>query len=200
MKQKNKKTKKYFELQAGLEDFLFVFLFSISLVYGGLFWAVGQEFQKTVPKTVALARDTRLERSIGEMVKGYPIENMASRISMKDPKVAAFMIGVAKKESNWGKFTPKLNGEECYNFWGYRGQSERMTKSGYTCFSSSKEAVNTVAARMGELVKENNLDTPEKMVVWKCGWNCEGHSPESVSKWIADVGYYFNKINNSSIN
>ena len=200
MKQKNKKVKVNFELPKKLEDFLFVFLFVVSILFGGLFWTAGQKIQREIPEAAVSKPINPLEKDIEEMVKGYPIERMAKYISTKDRKTAAFMIGVAKKESNWGKFTPKLDGEECYNFWGYRGQSGRITKSGYTCFDSPRKAVNAVAARMGELVEENDLDTPEKMVVWKCGWNCDGHSPESVSKWIADVGYYFNKINNRSIN
>jgi len=38
------------------------------------------------------------------------------------------------------------------------------------------------------------FDTPEELIVWKCGWNCDAHSSQSVKKWIADVGYYFRKV------
>ena len=137
---------------------------------------------------------TPLEKNINNLVAGYPMEKMAPYISAKEKRTAAFLIGIAKKESNWGKYSPKLNGKDCYNYWGYRGQGENVTPSGYTCFDSPRQAVNVVGQRISDLINDSNLSTPEEMIVWKCGWNCAGHSDESVDKWIADVGIYYNKV------
>jgi hypothetical protein len=137
---------------------------------------------------------TPLEREIREMVKGYPIDDMAPFIARQDPTVAAFLVSIAKKESNWGKRVPVLDGRDCYNYWGYRGKSEEMGTGGHTCFKTRKEAVTKVAKRIETLTKENTLDTPAEMIVWKCGSNCSGHSPESVRKWISDVAFYFKQF------
>ncbi|MFZ2975382.1 MAG: hypothetical protein WA055_01985 [Candidatus Moraniibacteriota bacterium] len=137
---------------------------------------------------------TPLEKNINSLVAGYPMEKMAPYISAKEKRTAAFLIGIAKKESNWGKYSPKLNGKDCYNYWGYRGQGENVTPSGYTCFDSPRQAVHVVGKRISDLINDSNLSTPEQMIVWKCGWNCAEHSDESVDKWIADVGIYYNKI------
>jgi hypothetical protein len=137
---------------------------------------------------------TPLERNLDKLVAGFPIEKMVPYISKKDKKTAAFLIGIAKKESNWGKYSPKLNGKDCYNYWGYRGQSKSMTPSGYTCFKSPRQAVNVVGGRISNLMNDSDLSTPAEMIVWKCGWDCAGHSDESVDKWIADVGYYYRKV------
>lgn len=135
-----------------------------------------------------------LENEITEMTKGYPIEEMAPYIANQDQDVAAFLVSIAKKESNWGKRVPVLDGHDCYNYWGYRGKSDRMGTGGHTCFKNRKEAVAKVSKRIETLVKEKKLDTPSEMIVWKCGSSCSGHSQESVSKWIADVSFYFKKL------
>jgi hypothetical protein len=134
------------------------------------------------------------EKDVRELVKGSPMEVMTPYISQKEKKTAAFLVSIAKKESNWGKFSPKLNGKNCFNYWGYRGKGENVTPSGYTCFSSPRQAVNVVSRRMTELIRESNLDTPRKMAVWKCGWNCSWDNPEAVEKWIQDVDYYYQKF------
>lgn len=135
------------------------------------------------------------ETRLREMVKGYPIEQMIPFIAKQDRLVATFLVSIAKKESNWGKRVPVLNGEDCFNYWGYRGIRERMGTGGHTCFDSREDAVETVAARIKKLVEQEQLNTPSKMVVWKCGYSCEGHSRESVRKWIADVSMYFQTLN-----
>jgi hypothetical protein len=131
---------------------------------------------------------------IEELVKGYPIEDMLPYILEKDRIVAAFLVGIAKKESNWGKRVPVLDGQDCFNYWGYRGIRRLMGTGGHTCFNSKKDAVDTVALRLEKLINSNKLDTPAKMVIWKCGYSCEGHSRESVRKWIADVDLYFREL------
>ena len=140
------------------------------------------------------AKPSPLENEITDMTKGYPIEEMAPYIADQDPDVAAFLVSIAKKESNWGKRVPVLDGRDCYNYWGYRGKCETMGTGGHTCFKNRKEAVAKVSKRIETLVKEQKLDTPSEMVVWKCGSSCSGHSPQSVNKWISDVSFYFKKL------
>jgi hypothetical protein len=132
---------------------------------------------------------------IQELVKGYPIEDMLPYILEKDRVVAAFLIGIGKKESNWGKRVPVLDGQDCFNYWGYRGVRRLMGTGGHTCFNSRKDAVDTVALRIESLIYSSKIDTPAKMVIWKCGYSCDGHSRESVRKWISDVDMYFKELN-----
>lgn len=150
--------------------------------------------QKIEVMTVNLPpRNIELENRIKKATAGFPIENMSRFIALEDEKTAAFMVAIAKKESNWGKRTPKLNGQECNNYWGFRQKRERMGSGGHTCFDNQRDAVKSVAKRVKNLI-DNGIDTPEKMVVWKCGYSCEAHNPESVSKWIEDVEFYYNKF------
>lgn len=140
-------------------------------------------------------KNIALEKEISKLVQGYPIERMTSYISQKDPKVAAFMIAIAKKESNWGKRKPVLAGNDCYNYWGFRLKTDKMGSAGHTCFDSPREAVNTIAARVDELVNEENIDSPNEMVVWKCGYGCQNETKSaSEQKWISDVDYYYSKL------
>ncbi|MGK2848532.1 MAG: hypothetical protein ACSLEX_00435 [Minisyncoccota bacterium] len=139
--------------------------------------------------------DERYKESVKEMVQGYPIEEMLPYIFEQDRLTAAFLVGIAKKESNWGKRIPVLDGQDCFNYWGYRGVRRMMGSGGHTCFNSRKDAVETVAKRLNTLIHSSKLDTPEKMIVWKCGFSCDGHSRESVKKWISDVDMYFREIN-----
>lgn len=136
----------------------------------------------------------KYEDSIRDMVKGYPIEAMLPYIFEQDRLTAAFLIGIAKKESNWGKRIPVLDNQDCFNYWGYRGVRRMMGSGGHTCFNSRKDAVQTVATRLNRLIHSEKLDTPEKMIVWKCGFSCQGHSRESVKKWISDVDMYFSQL------
>lgn len=140
-----------------------------------------------------IKRNIELENRIRNQIKGYPIESMTRIIARQDEQVAAFLVAIAKKESNWGKRTPKLNGEECNNLWGFRQKRDRMGSGGHTCFDNQEEAVQSVAERIKELI-DNGVDTPEEMIVWKCGYSCDGHSNESVNKWVQDVEYYYEKF------
>lgn len=134
-----------------------------------------------------------LEKKIIEMVRGYPIEKMVPYIIEKDPKVVAFLISIAKKESNWGKRVPHYKNRDCFNYWGYRGPN-RIGSGKHSCFSSRKEAVDIVGKRIEELIYQNGLNTPAKMIVWKCGSSCKGHSTFGVQKWISDVNYYYKQL------
>jgi hypothetical protein len=121
------------------------------------------------------------------------MQEMVTDLAKKDKKVAAFLIAIAKKESNWGKHSPKKNGKECYNYWGYRG-SYNATDSGYSCFDDPAQAISVVGGRIQDLIGQK-IDTPEKMVVWKCGRSCSWDNPAAVQKWISDVSLYYDKVN-----
>lgn len=138
---------------------------------------------------------TEFEKAARTMVKGYPIEKMLPYILEKDQKVAAFLISIAKKESSFGERVPVLNGQDCYNYWGYRGQRKLMGSGGHTCFNSRKDAVDTVAKRLTVLVNEQKRDTPAKMVLWKCGNSCAATGGQAAAnKWVSDVDGYFEKL------
>ncbi|KKP77753.1 MAG: hypothetical protein A2489_03430 [Candidatus Moranbacteria bacterium RIFOXYC12_FULL_36_13] len=138
--------------------------------------------------------EKKLKEDIEEMVKGYPIEKMAPFIAKQDRIVAAFLVAIAKKESNWGKRVPVLEGKDCYNYWGYRGIRKKMGTGGHTCFDGPKDAVETVAKRISSLVNNEKLNTPEKMIVWKCGYDCSWDKPSAMRKWVQDVDAYFEKF------
>lgn len=133
------------------------------------------------------------EKEIMEMVKGYPIEEMVPEIAKKDRTVAAFLIGIAKQESTWGKHVPVYNGEDCYNYWGWRGKNPVAT-GGHTCFASPQEAIDTVSKRIEFLVSNKKLNTPAKMIVWKCG-DCSWDNASAMNRWINEVSLYFKKLN-----
>ncbi len=135
------------------------------------------------------------EKRVREMVKGYPIEDMVPYIVEQDRLVAIYLVAIAKKESAWGTRVPVLEGQDCFNYWGYRGIRLMMGTGGHTCFNSRKDAVETVGKRLHTLIYEKNLSTPEDLIVWKCGSSCAGHDPYSVKKWISDVDMYYEKLN-----
>ena len=141
-----------------------------------------------------IAEQNAFAAEVTDMVKGYPIEAMLPYILNQDKDVAVFLVAIGKKESNWGKRVPVRNGRDCFNYWGYRGIRDKMGTGGHTCFDSPEDAVNTVAKRIKTLVQEKKLNTPSKMIVWKCGSSCAGHSNEGVRKWISDVNMYVQEL------
>jgi hypothetical protein len=154
------------------------------------------EYQELLKKG---ADEDALADKIREMTKGYPIAKMADEIASKDKVIAAFLVGIAMKESTWGKHVPVLDGEDCYNYWGYRGKRARMGTGGHTCFDSRKDAVDTVSKRLEFLVNNEKITTPDKMViVWKCGYDCSWDDKKNVQKWISDVDKYFDKFNEAT--
>lgn len=181
------------ELKLFLLAWYFVFLITLSFFLILINWTATKDSRQVVDLTF---RNKELESQIKEMTRGYPIEKMAPFIAEKDKTVAAFLVSIAKKESDWGKHSPKLNGGNCYNYWGYRGGGERIAPGGYTCFSSEQEAVNAVGRRIRTLVRVKKLSTPARMIVWKCGATCAGHGRYSVQKWISDVDLYYQKFYN----
>lgn len=139
--------------------------------------------------------DNDLEATIHTMVSGYPIAVMAPAIANYDRAVAALIVGIAKKESDWGKHVPLTPaGEDCFNYWGYKGAGSRGTAMGHGCFGSPEEAVTAVGNRLTQLVEIRQGSNPSSMIIWKCGSSCATHSPESVRKWISDVDIYYQKI------
>ena len=137
--------------------------------------------------------DKAIEEKMLSLLDGHPIEAMVKELSKKDKEVASFVFAIAKKESDWGKHAPHKNGRDCYNYWGYKG-GYNLTQDGYSCFDNPEQAVDVVSDRIASLV-EKQINTPEKMVVWKCGSSCAGHDPGGVAKWIADVRMYKTKLN-----
>jgi hypothetical protein len=129
---------------------------------------------------------------IYEIVGDAPIKEMVPFISQRDEKVAAFLIGIAKKESSFGLASPSKNGESCYNYWGFKGDGGRGAAMGYACFANAEEAIKIVGDRIEILVnKERN--TPSRMVdTWKCGKSCK--DDPGAPGWIATVALYFDKI------
>jgi hypothetical protein len=144
---------------------------------------------------VLVSSDTDLSVTIREMTAGYPIEVMAPMIATYDRGVAGLIVGIAKKESDWGKHVPlDESGADCFNYWGYKGAGTRGVAMGHGCFGSPEEAVKAVGDRLQELVAIRETSTPTNMIVWKCGSSCRTHSDESVKKWISDVTLYYNRI------
>lgn len=176
---------------ARVKNVLLVFLAFQFFVFSFLFWAEGKKVideSSFEPPPGPSAMEIKTRR----ILKGSPMAKMTSYIAQRDERTAAYLMAIAKKESNWGKYAPKKGKKECYNYWGYRG-SYNQTSSGYSCFDSERQAVQVVGNRIEELI-DQGIDTPEEMIVWKCGGSCQGHSPESVRKWSRDVGFYYEKI------
>ncbi|MCW1887945.1 MAG: hypothetical protein KIH67_000105 [Candidatus Moranbacteria bacterium] len=201
-KQKIKSLNQYLEcipdiqkIRVSSDIFYGVFL-GLSLLLTGLFLGVSQQVQAMEQPVKTISPEQfRLERDVEKMVEGYPIEKMIPYMGTRDRETVAYLVGIAKKESNWGKRVPRTEeGEDCYNYWGYRGEGSRGMAMGHGCFGSKKEAVAVVSKRLDTLIHEYKRDTAEDLVVWKCGYSCDGHSKESVQGWIDDVDYYATKV------
>ncbi len=135
------------------------------------------------------------EAELRTMVTGYPIEAMVPTIAEYDREIAGLIIGIGKKESNWGKRVPRTDmGEDCFNYWGYKGAGARGIAMGHGCFGEPAEAVHAIGNRLQELVALRKTSEPANMTIWKCGSSCATHSPESVRKWILDVDLYYREI------
>lgn len=142
-----------------------------------------------------IASDTALSSTIRELTIGYPIERMIPTIATFDRGVAALLVGIAKKESNWGKRVPvDKSGADCFNYWGYKGAGTRGVEMGHGCFGSPEEAVLAVGNRLKQLVSIRGTSAPTNMIIWKCGSSCAGHSDASVQKWVSDVSFYYDRI------
>jgi len=129
-------------------------------------------------------------------VKGHPMEDMAPYIAKQPRIVAAFIVGIAMKESKFGTYSPHLDGRDCHNYWGFKGGGT-TTSGGYTCFDTPEESIQVVGRRIARLV-DGGRTNPAEMVIWKCGSSCSWDNPENVRSWIADVGINFYKLNTKS--
>jgi len=138
-------------------------------------------------------KDNPLEKAILSLVSGHPIEMMALAISQQEKTVASFLVAIAMKESSWGEHAPSKNGKDCYNYWGYKG-GINPTEGGYSCFETPEQAVEVVGGRLKNLV-DKGINTPEKLLVWKCGSSCASHNQKDVRKWVTDVTMYNEKMN-----
>lgn len=126
------------------------------------------------------------------LVGDTPIKEMVPFISERNEKVAAFLVGIAKKESSLGIASPSKDGKTCYNYWGYKGEGGRGVGMGYACFASAQEAVSTVGDKIEDLVNKDRT-TPAKMVdTWKCGSSCV--NDPGAPGWVAAVAVYFNAL------
>lgn len=138
-------------------------------------------------------KQEKLKIELLEILRGTPMEQMIDPLLEQEKTVAALLVGIAFKESKFGEFSPKKNGRECFNYWGFKGKTN-LTNSGYSCFSSPREAVEVVGERLKKLSIDSGRTKPAQLTVWKCGSSCATHSPGSVQKWIADVSMFYNKI------
>jgi len=145
---------------------------------------------KNVPLEAGASSDA--ESEYAKILAGYPMSAMAKPLAEEESETASFLIAIAKKESDWGLHAPKKDGRDCFNYWGYRG-TYNETDSGYSCFDSPEQAVSVVGGRIAELIGKD-IDTPAKMVVWKCGSACKEDDPVSVAKWISDVDAYYRRV------
>ncbi len=162
------------------------------VVVGGLIFCKGLVVKSYKEKQYTSKEiNYQLFEKINRITDGYPIQKMAAEISKQDEQVAAFLVAIAKKESGWGKHTPKYKGKECYNYWGFRRKRLLMGSGGHTCFDSMEDAVRTVGERIENLIAKG-IDTPSEMVIWKCGNRCS-YDP-GAGKWIRDVQLYYQKI------
>lgn len=148
-------------------------------------------------KSAQEIRSEKLAQDLKAVVGDHPIAKMVPYIAKQDRTVAAYLIGIAKKESNWGKHHPVLAGEDCYNYWGFRAVSDRMGSGGHTCFDSPREAVDAVAKRVAEIIQEDDVHSAKDMLVWKCGSSCAATGGQAAAnKWARDVDMYAQKILN----
>jgi len=194
---KEKNIPSYDEVLVLSSNTYFTIFLSLSILLTGLLFTTAERIGTIqIVESTAPNPHAELEGNVRSVVSGYPIEKMAPYIATHNKTSAAFLIAIAKKESNWGKRIPvDENGKDCYNYWGFKGAGSRGVEMGHGCFGSPREAIRIVGKRIDTMVNEYKFDTPEKFIVWKCGWNCKDHSDESVKKWISDVSIYFDKVN-----
>jgi hypothetical protein len=132
------------------------------------------------------------ERKIRDILGDSPMREMVPFIAKRDERTAAFLVGIAKKESSFGLASPSKEGKDCYNYWGYKGEGGRGVGMGYACFASAEEAIETVGDRISVLIGKNR-STPQRMVdTWKCGVSCAGDP--GAPGWVSTVALYFDKI------
>lgn len=154
-----------------------------------------EEERRIIEEALEQERQRVLAEKLAVMLEGHPMAEMADEIAKQDQKVAALIVGIGRKESNWGKRSPSKDGQDCFNYWGYKTSGSRGQALGHACFGSREEAVETIAKRIDTLVYEYKRDTPAKIVVWKCGSSCAATGGQAAAnKWISDVQIYFDQV------
>jgi len=162
--------------------------------YAKVFLAQNTHLKEKTPGEI---ERENLSKELRLIVKGYPIERMIPYIATKDRKTIAYLIGIAKKESAWGKRRPVLLGKDCYNYWGFRAERERMGSGGHTCFDNPREAVAVVSRRIAEIIARNDAESAKDLLVWKCGSDCSVTGGQAAAnKWAEDVDFYAEKVLN----
>jgi hypothetical protein len=148
------------------------------------------------PNVIPIEKDNgeneNLKNDVAGIVKNTPMAAMIDSISDQDRTVAAFIVGIAMKESKFGVYSPKMGGRDCYNYWGFKGGG-KTTAGGYSCFATPEDAVSAVGKKIEKMVAKG-VHTPAQAISWKCGSSCAGHGAANVQKWISDVAINFNKI------
>ncbi|MDI6778506.1 MAG: hypothetical protein QMD77_04975 [Patescibacteria group bacterium] len=151
------------------------------------------EYRKILVKSESGEDRSDLKEDVASIVKNTPMAAMVDAISRKPRPVAAFIVGIAMKESKFGVYSPKKAGRDCYNYWGFKGGGTTVA-GGYTCFASPEQAVDAVGGKIEKMVAKG-VRTPAQAISWKCGSSCAGHGEANVRKWISDVAINFYKIN-----
>ncbi|MDD5489137.1 MAG: hypothetical protein PHP25_00440 [Candidatus Moranbacteria bacterium] len=160
---------------------------------GKLCSSENEEYQKDLAKSAEAPDANDLKKDVQKIVKNTPMAAMVDPISEKDRTVAAFIVGIAMKESKFGVYSPKLAGRDCYNYWGFKGGGKTVA-GGYSCFASPEQAIDAVGGKIEKMVAKG-VRTPAQAISWKCGSSCAGHGQANVQKWISDVAINFYKIN-----
>ncbi len=151
-----------------------------------------KEYQKNLAQKTLAPNANVLKEDLEKILKNTPMAAMTEVISQKPRPVAAFLVGIAMKESKFGIYSPKLGGRDCYNYWGFKGGG-KTTPGGYSCFNSPEEAVEAVSKKIEKMIAKG-VRTPAQAISWKCGSSCAGHRTTDVRKWISDVAINFYKI------
>ncbi len=151
-----------------------------------------EAYQKELAKVESGEEENDLKKDVEKIVKNTPMAAMVDAISQKPRPVAAFIVGIAMKESKFGVYSPKVAGRDCYNYWGFKGGGKTVS-GGYSCFASPEQAVDAVGGRIEKMIAKG-VRTPAQAISWKCGSSCAGHGQASVQKWISDVAINFYKI------
>ena len=159
-------------------------------VVAGLFYGIIGDIASTpsVPDWV-VPYDAKTAEKVRAVAAGYPIAAMSEYIARFDEQTAAYLVAIAKKESDWGKHVPvSEGGRDCYNYWGFRDPDNTEGSGGHTCFDNPEHAVRAVGRRVYELTHRYKRDTPRELAVWKCGSACDMNDA-STKKWVSDVSW-----------
>jgi hypothetical protein len=75
-------------------------------------------------KEEEVKRDEKKEKYLN-LIEDHPMERMIEPLLEKDENVSAFLIGIAKKESDWGKHSPKKTVGNVSTIGGIRASTTR---------------------------------------------------------------------------